>query len=308
MERGKTSTKCAGIDVSKRWLDASVHGVEGVIRVANAAAGWSELIGWLGEQGVTRAGLEASGGYERQVRTALEAAGLEVVVHQPLEVRLFARLKRLRAKNDRLDAALIAAATAQTDAVKAAADPRLQELAERLTAYEQVTDQLAELKAFMEHVRLKDVAAALRAQIRSLAALIRTLEKPPPLPGLTRLREGDDHRALLALANDPAIAGPGRCRMDACVQLPAGFGLVHACPQPLLHKRIPGRWVARLRYDGPAAHIGEGWRALLHQWLPQAAYQLAIGPFHERYDPAFGVPGTRHVRCELAMPVEPRVA
>ena len=150
MERGKTSTKCAGIDVGKRWLDASVHGVEGVIRVANAAAGWSELIGWLGEQGVTRAGLEASGGYERQVRTALEAAGLEVVVHQPLEVRLFARLKRLRAKNDRLDAALIAAATAQTDAVKAAADPRLQELAERLTAYEQVTDQLAELKAFID--------------------------------------------------------------------------------------------------------------------------------------------------------------
>ena len=50
MERGKTSTKCAGIDVGKRWLDASVHGVEGVIRVANAAAGWSELIGWLGER------------------------------------------------------------------------------------------------------------------------------------------------------------------------------------------------------------------------------------------------------------------
>jgi len=171
MKRVKTSTKCAGIDVGKRWLDVAVHGREETIRVANGAEGWAELTGWLGEQEVRRVGLEASGGYERQVRAALEGAGFEVVVHQPLEVRLFARLKRLRAKNDRIDAVLIAAATAQADAVKAAGDPRLQELAERLTAYEQVADQLAELKAFMEHVRLKDVAAALRAQIRSLKAL-----------------------------------------------------------------------------------------------------------------------------------------
>ena len=73
------------------------------------------------------------------MRRALEAAGFEVVIHQPLEVRLFARLKRLRAKNDRIDAVLIAAATAQVDTVKAAPDPRLQEMAERLTAYEQVS-------------------------------------------------------------------------------------------------------------------------------------------------------------------------
>ncbi|WP_245267849.1 IS110 family transposase [Rhizobium sp. 2MFCol3.1] len=67
---------------------------------------------------------------------ALHDRGLELVVHQPIEIKLFARLKRLRAKNDRIDAKLIASATAQVDAVKAAADPRLVELAERLTAYE----------------------------------------------------------------------------------------------------------------------------------------------------------------------------
>ena len=93
------------------------------------------------------------------------------MVHQPLEVKLFAKLKRRRAKNDRLDARLIAAATAQVEAVKAAQDPRLVELAERLTAYEQITDQAAELKTFLEHVTLKDVAKALRAQIASLTRL-----------------------------------------------------------------------------------------------------------------------------------------
>jgi predicted transcriptional regulator YdeE len=96
--------------------------------------------------------------------------------------------------------------------------------------------------------------------------------------------------------------------MDACVQLPPGFGPVGACPPPLLHKRLPERWMATLRYEGSAADIADGWHALLGQWLPQAAYQLAIGPFRERYDPELCAPGGRQVRCELGMPVEPRVA
>ena len=84
-------------------------------------------------------------------------------MHQPLEVRLFARLKRLKAKNDRIDAQLIAAATAQVDVVKAAQDPRLAELAERLTAYEQISDQAAQMKLYLEHVSVQEVAASLRA-------------------------------------------------------------------------------------------------------------------------------------------------
>lgn len=158
----------AGIDVGKRGLDVAVHGLEDELRIENGTAGFSELIGWLKAREVGRVGLEATGGYERGVRAALEAAGFEVVVHQPLEVRRFAQLKRWRAKNDRLDARLIAAATAQVEAVKAAQDPRLVELAERLTAYEQITDQIVGLKTFMDSVTLKDVAALLRTQIRAL--------------------------------------------------------------------------------------------------------------------------------------------
>jgi transposase len=158
----------AGIDVGKRGLDVAVHGLEDDLRTENSPAGFSELIAWLKAREVGRVGLEATGGYERGVRAALEAAGLEVVVHQPLEVRRFAQLKRRRAKNDRLDAHLIAAATAQVEAVKAAQDGRLVELAERLTAYEQITDQIVELKTFLESVTLKDLASLLRTQIRSL--------------------------------------------------------------------------------------------------------------------------------------------
>jgi transposase len=171
MQQRKTSTKCAGIDVGKHWLDGAVHGQAETMRVGRDAAGIDALIAWLRRHGIERVGLEASGGYERMVIEALEAAGLEVVLHQPLEVRLFARLKRLRAKNDRLDAALIAAATAQVDAAKAAADPRLRDLSDRLTAYEQISDQLAELKGFLEHVAPRDVMRQLKAQVASLARL-----------------------------------------------------------------------------------------------------------------------------------------
>lgn len=168
MEQRQSSTKVAGIDVGKRGLDAAVHGLEDELRVDNAPAGCSELIAWLKAREVGRVGLEATGGYERVVRAALDAAGFEVVVHQPVEVRRFAQLKRWRAKNDRLDARLIAAATAQVEAVKAAQDPRLVELAERLTVYEQITDQIVALKTFLESVTLKDMAHLLRLQIRSL--------------------------------------------------------------------------------------------------------------------------------------------
>jgi transposase len=171
MEQGKISTKCAGVDVGKRWLDAGLHGADEVRRFANDAAGISQLLAWLVEAGVRRVGFEASGGYEQALRGALEAAGIQTVMHQPLEVRLFARMKRLRAKTDRIDALLIAAATTQVDGVKAAADPRLQALAERLTAYEQISDQLAQMKTAMEHIRLKDLAAQLKAQMLSLKQL-----------------------------------------------------------------------------------------------------------------------------------------
>jgi transposase len=177
MEQRQTNTKIAGIDVGKLRLDVAVHGLEDVVQVDNDAAGISELIVWLRAREVGRVGMEATGGYERGVRAALEAAGFEVAVHQPLEVRLFARLKRWRAKNDRIDAQLIAAATAQVDAVRAAQDPRLTELAERLTAYEQIAEQTARLKICLEHVTLEDIAQDFRRQIATLTRLKTKLAK-----------------------------------------------------------------------------------------------------------------------------------
>lgn len=195
MEQRQSSMRVAGIDVGKHRLDVAAHGLEDAVWVDNNAAGYSEVIAWLRAREVGRVGLEASGGYERGVRAALDEAGFEVVVHQPIEVRRFAQLKRRRAKNDRLDARLIAAATAQVEAVKAAQDPRLADLAERLTCYEQITDQAAELKTFLESVSLKDIARVVRAQIATLerakaklaADIVRRLQAQPDLLARFRL-------------------------------------------------------------------------------------------------------------------------
>lgn len=195
MERVESSTKTAGVDVSKLKLDAGVHETGEVIQVANTAVGISELVGWLKAREVDRVGMEATGGYERLLRGSAEAAGLETVVHQPIEVRRYAQLKRWKAKTDRLDALLIAAATAQVDAVKAAQDPRLHEMAERLTVYEQITDQAAELKTFMEHVTLDDMTAVVgeliktlsRAKAKLAAELVRQIKAHPDLLARFRL-------------------------------------------------------------------------------------------------------------------------
>lgn len=172
MNEAKSNTRIAGVDVSKPRLDVALYGTEpaATLQVANTAQGHARLVAWLSAHGVGRVGLEATGGYERGVVEALAAAGLEVVLHQPLEVRLFARIKRLRAKNDRIDARLIALATTQVDTVKVAADPRLRELAERLTAYEQAADLVKLLKTQMEHVRLPDLLEDARTQLVQLKA------------------------------------------------------------------------------------------------------------------------------------------
>lgn len=146
MEQIILGNNVAGIDVGKRYLDIAVHGNKESIRVENNAGGLKDLIIWLNERQVRRVGMEATGGYERSARAALDCSGFEVIVHNPLEIRPFARLKRQRAKNDAIDSVLIAAATAQTDTLKAAQDPRLIELAERLTAYDQISAQVAKLK------------------------------------------------------------------------------------------------------------------------------------------------------------------
>lgn len=97
----------AGIDVSKDWLDVAL-GSES-LRVANEAAGVSGLIERLQAMNAELVVMEATGGYETQAASAIAGAGLKLAVVNPRQVRDFAKATGRLAKNDRIDAQVIAA-------------------------------------------------------------------------------------------------------------------------------------------------------------------------------------------------------
>src|SRR5947209_5831824 len=99
----------AGIDTAKDKLDIAIQGHPARLAVANDAPGWRQIARGLARPSVKRVGIEASGGYERGVVAHLRRAGFTVLVLQPLQIKARAKLHLRRAKNDRINAALIAA-------------------------------------------------------------------------------------------------------------------------------------------------------------------------------------------------------
>src|SRR3954453_4902700 len=97
-----------GIDVSKDRLDVVVLPEGWFFSASNDTAGWGELVARLRPLTVSAIGLKPSGGYERGTTRALLAAGLSVRRINPNKLRQFARARGVLAKNDRLDAPLIA--------------------------------------------------------------------------------------------------------------------------------------------------------------------------------------------------------
>jgi len=136
----------------------------------------------LSKAGVTRVGIEATGGYERGVVGHLRAKGFSVVVLQPIQVRAYARVHLRRAKNDALDAVLIAACAATINRPSIEPDERLAKLADYLTFVEQVEEDMVRLKTRLEHIdepRLRRIVTAdiARLKARRAAELLRIVEE-----------------------------------------------------------------------------------------------------------------------------------
>src|SRR5262249_27479399 len=148
----KTSTAVAGIDTAKDKLDIALHGQASHWWVENELRGWKRLRSELAKAGVERVGIEATGGYERGVVRHLQEAGFTVLVLQPIQVRAFAKAHLRRAKNDALDAALIAACTAAMEKQRIDPDQRLASLADHLTFLEQIEEDIARFKVRLEHI------------------------------------------------------------------------------------------------------------------------------------------------------------
>jgi transposase len=185
----KHITICAGIDTGKRKLDLALDGSKERLQLDNTPEGHKVLLSWLRQHRVTRVGIEASGGYEQPVVAELRRKRFVVVVFQPAQVRAYAKFHSLRAKNDKIDAALIAACTAAARKIHAAPDPRLLPFAEQLTMIDQLGEDAARLKNRVESCRNARIKELWEEEIGRLGkrekvelkALIASIRKHPDL-------------------------------------------------------------------------------------------------------------------------------
>ena len=161
-----------------------VHGRTWHRQVTNSLAGWRELTAKLTGAGVSRVGIEATGGYERGVVEHLRAAGFTVQVLQPIQVKAFGRVHLRRAKNDVSGCGVDRGLYGSHRPDQGCPDPRLAELAEHLTFLEQIEDDIKRCKTRLEHIDqptlrrlvLGDIArlkARRLAQLRHIAKQIR---------------------------------------------------------------------------------------------------------------------------------------
>jgi transposase len=98
----------AGIDVAKDKVDTCIRALAVRPSFSSTAEGRRRLVVWLRKHKATKVVLEASGGYERDWAKTLRQAGIEVRIVDPKRVRNFALSAGRLAKNDAIDAEMIA--------------------------------------------------------------------------------------------------------------------------------------------------------------------------------------------------------
>jgi transposase len=135
-------TPRVGIDCSSTRLDVHIHPLEIAFAVTNDQAGWNELHRRLTAAQAEIVAIEASGGCERDVCRFLLRHGYSLRLLDPYRVRQFAKAAGKLAKNDRIDAAIIALFVATLPTRPLLRHAQLERLAELVTARVQLLDLL----------------------------------------------------------------------------------------------------------------------------------------------------------------------
>jgi transposase len=157
-----------GIDVAKVQLEVFIWPGGETLSVANDDVGIRQLLRQLKPADFVI--LEATGGLEVPVASALAAAGIAVAIVNPRQVRDFARATGRLAKTDRLDAEVLARFG---EAVRPQARPLANEQAQALEALVTRRRQLVEMLTAEKNRR----ASAPKVLHRSIDEHIRWLEK-----------------------------------------------------------------------------------------------------------------------------------
>lgn len=169
--------KFVGIDVSKERLDLDCLPQSVPQQFSNDAQGIRTLVKQLKDTKVERIVLEATGGYETALASALAAEGLPVVVMNPKRVRDFAKAQGILAKTDRLDARVLASfAQVIVPPVRKLPDQAQRELAELLDRRTQLVTMRAQEKARLSTVSEKTAKKDIEAHIKWLDKRIESFD------------------------------------------------------------------------------------------------------------------------------------
>lgn len=158
-----------GLDISKGTIDLSDYPTTTLQQYNNDAKGIKNLVHHLCKQPVQLIVLEATGGYQNALVTALQTKQLPVAVINPRRARDFARALGILAKTDQVDAQVLAryAKTIQPSPSQVKA-PITSQLEALTTRYRQITKMIS-----AESNRLAQSSGIVRTSIRRL---IRTME------------------------------------------------------------------------------------------------------------------------------------
>jgi transposase len=197
----------AGIDVAKDKVDVYLRPLALRRTFPSSSAGRRQLIAWLRRHEVSKTVMEASGGYERVWAKALRKAELEIRIVDPKRVRDFARSAGRKAKNDPIDAEMIAwFAETFAQAPDQVHDAEREKLAQIVNARQSLLDMQTVLQNRSEHavpdpvqkmharllkkiaLEVAELEAAMRALIKAnphFAELAEIIESVPGLGEIT---------------------------------------------------------------------------------------------------------------------------
>ncbi len=150
-----------GIDVAKAWLD--VAWLDGrTLRIDHTPEAVTGLLEQLRSQSPALVVMEATGGLETALASALAAAGVPVAVVNPRQVRDYAKACGRLAKTDRIDALVLAAfAAAIRPQVRALPDEHTRALGDLLARRRQLVEMRVQ-----EKLRLQQASALQRESLR----------------------------------------------------------------------------------------------------------------------------------------------
>lgn len=238
-----------GIDVSSRHLDVHDLKTGQSWRLANTAKAAAQLMARY-TPGSTAFACEATGGYERTLMHAAQAAGQSLWRLHPADVHAYSRLKGQRAKTDRIDACKIAEALRLVSDKRPASvvAPQTAQLRDLLTLRRETVEAITVWRGHLTRLSAdtKDIVVAQLAHAEALKAdLTRRIHK---LLSAERALKSKAQRILSLPGAGPMLSAHLIAYMPELGQVSAkqAASLIGVAPHP----RQSGRNVSNGRCSG----------------------------------------------------------